>query len=274
MKTLLILPFVFLSLSFFSQEMCSIFFNTNTSVILPAAENRLKELTEKKDQIKILSIVAFTDARGSDSLNLALAKSRLYEVELILSTAGLIPEKTEARGESYPIGSKTPEKHEYWRRVDISYSKIEPKPIDKSISQNQPAIREETTIEAANQFDDISLEAIQSGKMEAIPLKIEFYPGMDVLKEYSKPELVNLYDFLAANRQVKVFIRGHVCCMDDYDLSVRRAEAVYNALNIMGITQSRMTYKGFSNYMPTVSPEISEEDKQKNRRVDVIFSFE
>ena len=274
MKALLILITISLYFNSIGQETCSIFFNTNTSTILPEAEAILTELTSKKDHIKILSITAYTDRRGSDSLNLALAMSRLNEVKKKLSMVVLIADKTEARGKSYPANTNKLDEYSYWRRVDITYSQIAPKPIEATTLENPPSVEQVISPRVSNQFDAINLDSIKSGKLEAIPLKIEFYPGMDVLKEYSKPELVYLYDFLATNKKVKVFIRGHVCCMDDYDLSVRRAEAVYTALNTMGITRSRMTYKGFSNYMPSISPEITEEDKQKNRRVDVIFTME
>jgi outer membrane protein OmpA-like peptidoglycan-associated protein len=58
-------------------------------------------------------------------------------------------------------------------------------------------------------------------------------------------------------------------CFDDHNLSVSRALAVYTYLAQKGIDRSRLTFKGFSNTLPVVFPEITDEDRTKNRRVDV-----
>jgi flagellar motor protein MotB len=55
-------------------------------------------------------------------------------------------------------------------------------------------------------------------------------------------------------------------------LSVQRASAVYDILIKDGIEPSRLDFKGFSNSLPIVSPEYTEEERQQNRRVDVVFS--
>ena len=40
-----------------------------------------------------------------------------------------------------------------------------------------------------------------------------------------------------------------------------------------GIDKSRLSFKGYSNTAPAVFPEKKEEDEQRNRRVDFIFTI-
>jgi len=55
-------------------------------------------------------------------------------------------------------------------------------------------------------------------------------------------------------------------------LSKKRAKSVYSELIDKGIPEERLRYQGFSNSLLLVNPERSEEDRRKNRRVDVILS--
>lgn len=58
---------------------------------------------------------------------------------------------------------------------------------------------------------------------------------------------------------------------NDVELSTKRAMAVYNDLLLEGIDKSRISFQGFGNSLP-ISPELDEETRQLNRRVDVVFS--
>jgi outer membrane protein OmpA-like peptidoglycan-associated protein len=105
-----------------------------------------------------------------------------------------------------------------------------------------------------------------------INLNIQFVGDQSVyLNESSILEVVTLLEFLKKNPNKKAFIRGHVCCANDIELSIQRAFAVYNDLLLEGIDASRISYQGFGNTLP-ISPEFNEEMRQLNRRVDVIFS--
>ena len=61
--------------------------------------------------------------------------------------------------------------------------------------------------------------------------------------------------------------------MDDYEISFLRAKAVNDYLIRRGISENRLGYEGYSNTIPLVTPELTEEDQQRNRRVDVIFTI-
>jgi outer membrane protein OmpA-like peptidoglycan-associated protein len=94
------------------------------------------------------------------------------------------------------------------------------------------------------------------------------------------PVLVKLVETLKKETNLRIEIQGHVCCFDgnddgfDYDnldhqLSVNRAKAVYDYLIKNGIEASRLTYKGYGYSDPKVFPEITPQDEQMNRRVEV-----
>ncbi len=83
--------------------------------------------------------------------------------------------------------------------------------------------------------------------------------------------------FLETNPEQKILIEGHTDSVgsDAYnrDLSLRRAEAVQRALAERGIAPSRVQVSGLGKAYPVAS-NASAEGRQRNRRVEVIFSDE
>ena len=118
---------------------------------------------------------------------------------------------------------------------------------------------------------------------EAVKLKnLLFYGDRHELLRQSEAELENLYKLMKDNYMVKIQIEGHICCMDpkegrdrkDEDnsgmLSETRAKAIYDYLIPRGIEASRMKYVGYGNSKPLVPfPEMSESDRETNRRVEI-----
>lgn len=86
--------------------------------------------------------------------------------------------------------------------------------------------------------------------------------------------LETIVDYLVKNPEIYVHIRGHVCCRPGKRISRRRARNVYRFLKRQGIPKSRMTHKGYSDSIPLVSPERTDDDERLNRRVDFILSKE
>ena len=82
----------------------------------------------------------------------------------------------------------------------------------------------------------------------------------------------DIIEFLKNNPNINAHIRGHVCCIPNSKLSKERAQRVYDYLIQNSIAASRLSYKGYSNKEPFTSPELSDADRQSNRRVDVIFT--
>lgn len=81
----------------------------------------------------------------------------------------------------------------------------------------------------------------------------------------------HLIETLRNNPEFSVHIRGHVCCGPSYKISKRRAKNVYKILRRSGISENRISYKGYSDSLPFISPEETEEDEMANRRVDFII---
>jgi outer membrane protein OmpA-like peptidoglycan-associated protein len=102
-----------------------------------------------------------------------------------------------------------------------------------------------------------------------------FQPGAADMLPTSYPELEKLYKFLEQNKTVTIRIEGHVCCLgpiegrDMDNLSEYRAAAVFDYLVEKGINSRRMRYVGLGNSNPVVKEEVTEDDRKKNRRVEI-----
>ncbi|MBI1306857.1 MAG: OmpA family protein [Bacteroidetes bacterium] len=109
---------------------------------------------------------------------------------------------------------------------------------------------------------------------------IYFYTDSDILKPESEPELENLLKVLQEYPDLYVEIQGHMnfpssrrCSpfqkIYNLDLSYRRAKAVYNYLIKNGISNSRLTYKGLSNFQMVYPEPKNREQEDMNKRVEV-----
>jgi outer membrane protein OmpA-like peptidoglycan-associated protein len=80
-------------------------------------------------------------------------------------------------------------------------------------------------------------------------------------------------EYLRKNPSLSVHIRGHVCCRAGKRISRRRARNVYRYLKQSGISKDRLSYKGYSNTVPLIDPERTDEDERRNRRVDFLLKY-
>jgi outer membrane protein OmpA-like peptidoglycan-associated protein len=244
---------LFIPIGIFAQtKKIELFFQLNVSTLDTKSIQQLDKLKSQSGMMQIKSVTAYTDPSGTDSINIPLAESRRNVVVSYLQNAGLKVETSSAPASIYPSNAAKLKNHAYWRRVDIVYE----------------IASEKKTLE----FNGIKLNENQKD-LQPIPLTIEFENASDYVKVYSLPELDKLFQFLNTNQNVDIFIRGHVCCMDDYEISFLRAKAVNDYLIRRGISENRLGYEGYSNTIPLVTPELTEEDQQRNRRVDVIFTI-
>ena len=103
----------------------------------------------------------------------------------------------------------------------------------------------------------------------------------DTARATLKPGALRTVDqlarFLETNPEQKILVEGHTDSVgnDAYnrDLSLRRAEAVQRALAERGIAANRVQVSGLGKAYPVASND-SAEGRQRNRRVEVIFSDE
>jgi outer membrane protein OmpA-like peptidoglycan-associated protein len=110
---------------------------------------------------------------------------------------------------------------------------------------------------------------------------VYFPPDRHTIKPESRETLEKLYGVLKQYPNIKISIEGHVCCIktdvpdaldiETYEptLSLNRAKAIYNYLVSRGIDSTRLKYAGFGRRKPVVPVEVTDEDTEKNRRVEI-----
>ena len=96
----------------------------------------------------------------------------------------------------------------------------------------------------------------------------------DDLKATSITELQKVINYMKNNPELKIGIRGHTDNTGTVDynmnLSIKRAEAVYNYLVNHGINPIRLSYKGFGQTEPAF-PNDTEENRSRNRRIEFMI---
>lgn len=100
---------------------------------------------------------------------------------------------------------------------------------------------------------------------------IFFPPSKWALARDSKPELERVLTFMKNHPNIKVEIGGHTnnACSEEFCrlLSTNRAKAVYNFLVQNGVTNKRVSFKGYGSRFPRYSNDTAE-GRRKNRRVE------
>jgi outer membrane protein OmpA-like peptidoglycan-associated protein len=130
------------------------------------------------------------------------------------------------------------------------------------------------------------IKQLQNSKVgESVVLSdIRFEQASHVLLKSSKPALNAMLDALKTLPALQMEIQGHMCCDDpltvdgfdidtkEFSLSYNRAKTVYDFMVQNGIDASRLTYKSFGARKRLVNPEVTDEDRSKNRRVEFLIT--
>jgi len=130
---------------------------------------------------------------------------------------------------------------------------------DKANQERKELIKK-TSFEKAKEGQTIVLENIyfEFDKAELLP---ESFPALDML-----------YRALQENSLMEIEITGHTDSIGtqqyNLELSLKRAESVVNYIINKGISQSRLTFKGYGNLYP-ISDNTTEEGRALNRRVEI-----
>jgi outer membrane protein OmpA-like peptidoglycan-associated protein len=103
--------------------------------------------------------------------------------------------------------------------------------------------------------------------------RIYFDQSSFILRSESYQQLEDLYKALKENPTIKIEIAGHTDNVGNAKLnkllSENRAKVIHNYLIGKGIDSQRLSYVGYGQTKP-VSPNDTEENKSKNRRVECI----
>lgn len=126
-----------------------------------------------------------------------------------------------------------------------------------------------------NTSDTIFLAPVKRGTVAKLD-EIYFAAGLAVILEESDPKLKRLRDFMILNPTVNIEIQGHV--NDDGNggimskrLSKRRAKRILNYLVESGISESRLSAVGFGNTKPVYKNPKNDDEKEANRRVEILI---
>lgn len=236
---------------------------------------------QKLNQLEILEINnirinAFTDSVASNSYNQKLSNQRAYytyfsllkmnfDIEVFEEVKGFGEYKS--KNNNLASSRKTSIIYQYTKEA----ANIKEVPIVKETPKKDII---PTKIE----------EQIITGKIgdKIIAKNINFQPGNHSVLSQSIPELEQLYLTLTNHPEIKIEIRGHICCQydgrDGYDaltgdfhLSVNRAFTVYSYLLSKGIKKNRLSYKGFGSTQKIYEFEKNDREKIANRRVEIVI---
>ena len=254
----------------------SFYFNTNETTPIPESQKALDTLNlflQNNPNVIIKEINSYSSKDGKIEINQTISSSRLNTIASNINPTTKIEAKN-ALGINYPKNLIYPiSNYNKWRRVDVIY-----KYDSTFISNTEKFISTETKTDTtliqntSIEEEDYTKKVIEKGTVFQIELNIQFFDGTANLTANSFSEIDKLADFLLKNEPLQAFIRGHVCCGKAMKLSKQRAKIVYKELVKRGVTKKRLKYQGYSNNLPLVTPEKTEIDRRKNRRVDIIFS--
>lgn len=191
--------------------------------------------------ISVIKLVGYTDSTGSLRRNKALAADRIRSVESLLESQSFSHAKLETVNANELSGYRSvPD--ELNRRVDVLiYGKKNAPTATIAFELNKP-----------------------------VNLNINFVGGKADILPVSYPNLEKLRNILLEDTTLLVKLHGHVCCDNDMELSIKRANAVKQYLIHSEIDEKRISAEGFSNSME-LFPDDSEEHMSLNRRVEAIF---
>lgn len=226
--------------------------------------------SHRANETTSFNLVAYTDTIGRVDYNDKLSLKRLEYIADLLKVKAYQIQESKSIGERYSKDNYT--NHAAFRKVEIHL-----------ISKEKEIV---SVIEEDERFDDkilpIETDSVkskktlldvfeESGNNKTINLNIQFKNNSNVyIDEQSKQQVFYLAQYLKNNPEKKVMILGHVCCTDNYAVSLSRARKVYEDLLSYQINKNRLKFRGMSNNSPLVE-EIDLQTQQQNRRVEVVF---
>ncbi len=221
-----------------------------------------------------LWLIGYADDRGDKYYNDMLSMRRAQSVSKYLQEKG-IPEAgiklSIGKGEINRWASEQ-DKQRADRRVDIIVKgeKPAPPPPPPPPTPPPPPPKKDTAVAK-------KIEAAKIGETLKLD-NINFIGGTPHVLPTSNEALNALYEAMADNDSLVIRIEGHICCETEpqgdtrgsgFKLSFRRAETIYYFLIRKGIAKERLSYTGFSSWKRLRDPELTEEDRVANRRVEI-----
>lgn len=248
---LLIVAFFSLEVGFAQEEeIYSIFFEFDKFNLKEEQTEGVLSFVQKIDTARIesIQIYGYCDDRGKDEYNFVLSTNRATTVKNKLIERGIkskIIITLEGKGRimlDEDLQSDIPEARSKNRRVDVVVNY-------KSITIEN--------LKIPGVYSSIRKDAVKGDRIYLE--KVLFERGSSQLTVMAKKELDKIALQLLKFKNIQFEIQGHVCCTPTYhkeavdretkkrELSVNRAKRVYNYLFKKGISNARMTYRGYGN---------------------------
>ena len=174
---------------------------------------------------------------------------------------------------SYKLEIEATGYNAYVGRVDpATFNNANDKRKDIQLVKKKEAISSQATTKERPLPAQKSIDKIERGKSIVLN-NVYFEQSSFILQKESYTELDKLVEILKNNPQTKIEIAGHTDNVGDarlnLALSENRAKVILNYLAQRGISEDRLMYKGYGGSRP-VAPNDSEENKRKNRRVEIM----
>jgi outer membrane protein OmpA-like peptidoglycan-associated protein len=294
MKSLLLLLCMLLYGSLgYSQgrDTFTVYFPLNDARINKEAARYIDELVFKDTLIHgdKLIIFGYTDYLGGRGHNDTLSRMRARNIQAYLGTMGF--DKNDIRlcigkGKIEELNAGGKEGNAINRKVQIIIDRTPPptpinalavytrKPVKTAPKLPAQPLKEVAVVLPPLPPDRIEIDDVKVNETFALN-KIYFAGGSPIILPESEGDLQALLSILNENPNVKIRIEGHVCCVgpiegvDERDLSYYRAVTIFNYLTDRGISKDRLAVAGLGNRNPVVKDEQTEEDRIKNRRVEI-----
>lgn len=275
-KFLAILACIWIFPPIFSQyeeSVFSFYYDYNKSIPTEQSINKFNDFITHIDNSSILKIQidAYADSIGNENGNLKIGELRIKNIQEILATQlekNIVIEATN-HGSSYQKEHQLPS--EETRKVKLLFiletKKVAQRKLLNPVFLKEPSYDYEIDT-ITNQID--SLSTPQTIQKTTLQTKIQFEG--DKVKYLTPPimefeKIVSIYN---TDTNLNLLVKGHVCCGNNYSLSLKRARKVYKDLIKKGIPKSHISYQGFGNTEPLVI-EKDEYTRRINRRVEIYF---
>jgi outer membrane protein OmpA-like peptidoglycan-associated protein len=260
-----------------------LYFDLNVPVLNEKMEKKI-DLLIYNDKIisgSGVTIVGYADFLGSEQYNKDLSMKRAENVRDYLVKYGINQNDIKlciGRGKVDREGMSDKSGYPIDRRVDIVMNNKTRKKVPAEKVKPEKTPRKDTIVKVSITSID-EMKTLKAGSV--FQLKNVYFPAdRHVMKPESNVTLEQLYVVLRDHPRMKISIEGHVCCIHDAPdaldidthepiLSINRARAIYQYLVEKGIEAARLSYKGFGRSRPVVVNELTEEDAEKNRRVEI-----
>jgi outer membrane protein OmpA-like peptidoglycan-associated protein len=162
------------------------------------------------------------------------------------------------------------------KEAQLRASEAEKERMEAEKARREAAAAEARTKKLEAQISDLEARQTERGLVLTLG-DVLFDTGKSELKAGAQSTIDKLAAFLQEYTNRKVQIEGFTDSVgvDEYNLglSIRRAEAVRNALNDRGIEFERIKYRGYGEAFPVASNDTNA-GRQRNRRVEIIISDE